>query len=149
MQQSRSLVTVACVAFLTASCGGDSPTASPTPAPVPVDYTVSGSESSPNAPFQVDDELRLLVDDQSVGSFSYSGVAHFQAYPGSVLTMQALDTCQGQYFLSDLWLHRSGVAARRVAVEIRTCSVGSVPCIAAVDCSTPDRVFFQQSYALP
>jgi hypothetical protein len=149
MQQCRSLLTMACVACLMASCGGDSPSAAPIPEPVLVDYTISGSESSPDVPFQVDDELRLLVDDRWVGSFPYSGIARFQAYPGSLLTMQALDTCQGQYYLSNLWLHRAGAAAQRVAGEITTCSVGSVPCIATVDCSAPDRVFFQQSYALP
>jgi hypothetical protein len=143
------LVAVAFLCLLLASCGGDSPTVSPTPAPVLVEYTLSGSESSPSVPFQVDDELRLFVDNRWVGSFPYSGIAHFQAYPGDRLTMQALDTCQGQYYLSNLWLHRSGAAARRVAVEITTCSVGSVPCIATIDCAAPDRVFFQQSDALP
>lgn len=149
MQESRVIVAVIFASVLMASCGGDdSPTRTPTPAPILTDYSISGSQTSPNVPVQVDDELRLFVDDRLVATVPYSGVAHFQAYPGSRLTVQALDTCQGQYYLSELWFHGGGFVPWRVSSVIRTCTLDSVPCISTVDCGAPDRIFFQQEVVL-
>lgn len=149
MQESRVVVAVILASVLMASCGGDdSPTRTPTPAPVLTDYSISGSQTSPDVPIQVDDELRVFVDDRLVASVPYSGVAHFQAYPGSRLTVQALDTCQGQYYLSEVWFHGGAFVPWRVSGVIRTCTLDSVPCITTVDCGAPDRVFFEQEVIL-
>lgn len=150
MQERRLPAAVTLAFILTASCGGDeSPTQIPTPAPVLVDYVLSGSQRSPDAPFLVDDELRLSISGEPIGTFGSAGVARFQAYSGSRLTVQALDTCQGIYYMSELWLHRPGIAPQRIALEITTCSVASVPCLSTVDCAAPDRVFFARDYDLP
>ncbi len=150
MQKSPWLRAVPAFCLVTVCCGGgDSPTVAPTPAPAPDDYTLSGSASSPSVPITVDDEVRLWVNDQPIGTYAYSGVARFQAHPGDKVTLQALDTCQGQYYMSEIWVHRAGAAPARLAVAIANCSVAAVPCIATVDRAAPDRVFFQQISSLP
>jgi hypothetical protein len=146
MKASLRLACLMSASMCVVSCGSDSgPTA---PSVDPVEYVVSAAANSVEASFWVDDELRLFVNGQSVGSWGY-GVARFQARPGDTLRVQAVDTCQGQYYLSELWIRRSGIGPAQITPGITTCSLSSVPCLLPADCGAPDRVFYDVSYTLP
>ena len=145
MKARLSLTCLACMSVLLVSCGSKS---TPTAPVDPVDYVISGSADSVETGFSVDDEVRLYVTGQPAGTYAYGGVAKFRARPGDVLTVQAVDTCQGQYYLSALWIHR-GQTAQQITPGVANCSVSTVPCIATVDCAAPDRIFLQMSYTLP
>lgn len=139
---------LACLAFVSVSvvsCGG---TSNPVAPVAPVEYAVSGSADSADAPFNVDDDVRLLVNGQTIGTWNFTGQARFQARPGDTLRVQAIDTCQGQYWLGALWVHRSGLAPRQVTSGVVNCSLSSVPCL-PVDCAAADRVFLDLSFTLP
>ena len=144
MKARLSLTCLACMSVLLVSCGSKS---APT-APVElVDYVISGSADSTETGFGVDDEVNFYATGQFVGT-SAGGVARFRARPGDILTVQAVDTCQGQYYLGALWIHR-GQTAQQITPGVANCSVSTVPCIATVDCAAPDRIFLQMSYTLP
>ena len=123
----------------------------PTPTPTPLQYIVSGDEAAADAPFEIDDELWLLVNAGFVGAWGppqIIGPARFLAHPGDRLTVQAVDTCRGAYRVGPLWLHRSGVAGRLLTGGVPACSVPSVPCL-PIDCNAPPRTFFQSAFELP
>jgi hypothetical protein len=135
-------------ALCLASCGSKSTPTTPTAPVDPVDYVISGAAESVDTPFSVDDEVRLYVSGQSVGTWPYSGVARFRGRPGDILTVQAVDTCQGLYRVSALWIHR-GQTAQQITAGVATCSLSSVPCLSPSDCGAPDRIFLQLTYTLP
>jgi hypothetical protein len=145
MRASARLVLLALLSVLSMSCGGDSSPAAPVPL---VEYAVSGAAESADAAFSVDDDLSLFVNGQSVGTWNFNGKARFQARPGDTLRVQAVDTCQGQYWVSALWVHRSGIAPSQITGGVQNCSVASVPCL-PVDCAAADRVFLDLPFTLP
>jgi hypothetical protein len=149
MKRGRCLATTALVGLLAGSCSSN-PTTTPTTLPAVVEYTISGSASSPDVGIDVDDELRLYLNGQPIGTVTYGSyvTARFEARPGDSLVIEAVDTCQGQYRLGELWLHRAGLVARQITPGVASCSLSEIACL-PVDCSAPDRTFFQQRFTLP
>ena len=147
MKAFLSLACLASTAVLVTSCGSEpGPT---TPVVDPVDYVISSSATSTDASVRVDDELRVSMNGIIIASSNSGGPLRFRARPGDTVMVQALDTCQGHYWLDPLWIHRQGLTPVQITAGVADCSLASTPCIAAVDCGAPDRLFFQVLYKLP